>query len=90
MENKIDGCFFCHIKKIYFHGNLVINVCVFLFVFAGGGNSDGELRGSRSGRSARREDPRRHTLSGDQHMYNQGGAPGGILRTMDLEVRNLL
>ncbi|XP_044727819.1 coiled-coil domain-containing protein AGAP005037 isoform X4 [Chrysoperla carnea] len=52
---------------------------------SGGVVSDGELRGSRSGRSARRDDPRRHTLSGDQHLYQPGGTPGGILRTMDLE-----
>ncbi|GLV37739.1 uncharacterized protein CBL_06560 [Carabus blaptoides fortunei] len=55
----------------------------------GGGDNDNEVRGSRSARSGRRDDPRRHTLSGaDQHypsgMSVQQGGP--LSRTMDLEV----
>ncbi|KAF2905879.1 hypothetical protein ILUMI_00291 [Ignelater luminosus] len=47
------------------------------------GENEGEIKSSRS-RSARREDPRRHTLSGDQH-YTMAGQGGPLSRTMDLE-----
>ncbi|KAF5283748.1 hypothetical protein FQR65_LT02642 [Abscondita terminalis] len=52
---------------------------------SGGGRSEneGEIKSGRS-RSARREDPRRHTLSGDQH-YSMAGQGGPLSRTMDLE-----
>lgn len=49
----------------------------------GRGENEGEIKSGRS-RSARREDPRRHTLSGDQH-YSMAGQGGPLSRTMDLE-----
>ncbi|KAK5646907.1 hypothetical protein RI129_005371 [Pyrocoelia pectoralis] len=49
----------------------------------GRGENEGEVKSGRS-RSARRDDPRRHTLSGDQH-YNMAGQGGPLSRTMDLE-----
>uniref|UniRef100_A0A1Y1K8Q5 Actin interacting protein 3-like C-terminal domain-containing protein n=1 Tax=Photinus pyralis TaxID=7054 RepID=A0A1Y1K8Q5_PHOPY len=49
----------------------------------GRGENEGEVKSGRS-RSARRDDPRRHTLSGDQH-YNMSGQGGPLSRTMDLE-----
>lgn len=56
------------------------------FVSGGGrgGDNDGEVRG-RS-RSARRDDPRRHTLGGDQQYSLMSGQGGPLSRTMDLEV----
>lgn len=58
------------------------------FVSGGGrgGDNDGEVRG-RS-RSARREDPRRHTLGGDQQYGLMSGQGGPLSRTMDLEVNS--
>lgn len=55
----------------------------------GGGDGEGEVRSSRSARSGRRDDPRRHTLSGSDPHYPGGmSVQGGPLsRTMDLEVR---
>jgi len=38
----------------------------------------------RRGRSSKRDDPRRHTLSGDQHHNYQPS----LTRSMDLEVSN--
>lgn len=49
-----------------------------------GGDNDGEVRG-RS-RAARRDDPRRHTLGGDQQYSLMSGQGGPLSRTMDLEV----
>ncbi|CAH0557820.1 unnamed protein product [Brassicogethes aeneus] len=37
------------------------------------------------GRNVRREDPRRHTLGGDQHYLTMAGQGGPLSRTMDLE-----
>lgn len=50
-------------------------VCIYPFVLCAGD----ELR---RGRSSRRDDPRRHTLSGDQHHNYQPA----LTRSMDLEV----
>ena len=50
----------------------------------------------RKGRSNRREDPRRHTLSGDHHSAATAAAAFNyqnniaIDRSLDLEVRNLM
>ncbi|XP_057670297.1 coiled-coil domain-containing protein CG32809 isoform X23 [Diorhabda carinulata] len=52
-----------------------------------GGRSDnesGEVRG-RS-RNTRRDDPRRHTLGGDQQYLAMSGQGGPLSRTMDLEM----
>ncbi|CAG9859032.1 unnamed protein product [Phyllotreta striolata] len=46
-------------------------------------NEGGEVRG-RS-RNARRDDPRRHTLGGDQQYLAMSGQGGPLSRTMDLE-----
>lgn len=59
----------------------------FWFIFTGGGRggeNEGEVRG-RS-RAARRDDPRRHTLGGDQQYGLMSGQGGPLSRTMDLEV----
>ncbi|CAG9859033.1 unnamed protein product [Phyllotreta striolata] len=47
-------------------------------------NEGGEVRG-RS-RNARRDDPRRHTLGGDQQYLAMSGQGGPLSRTMDLEM----
>ncbi|KRT83577.1 hypothetical protein AMK59_3874, partial [Oryctes borbonicus] len=47
------------------------------------GENDIEIRG-RS-RNARRDDPRRHTLAGDQQYGGMAGQGGPLARTMDLE-----
>lgn len=72
-----------------FKGTFLLLYCVGVGGGRGGGDNDNEVRGSRSARSGRRDDPRRHTLSGaDQHypsgMSVQQGGP--LSRTMDLEV----
>ncbi|KAK9694511.1 hypothetical protein QE152_g33496 [Popillia japonica] len=50
---------------------------------SGRGENDIEIRG-RS-RNARRDDPRRHTLAGDQQYGGMAGQGGSLARTMDLE-----
>ncbi|KAI4465558.1 hypothetical protein MML48_3g00004092 [Holotrichia oblita] len=58
-----------------------------LFSGSGRGENDIEIRG-RS-RNARRDDPRRHTLAGDQQYGGMAGQGGSLARTMDLErIRN--
>jgi hypothetical protein len=56
-------------------------VCFFI---AGRSDNEGEVRG-RS-RNTRRDDPRRHTLGGDQQYLGMAGQGGPLSRTMDLEV----
>lgn len=87
---------FCKEQKIHkmiknaFINNLCKKNLIYVFLFSGSGRSDndGEVRGSRS-RNARRDDPRRHTLVGDQ-QYSMAGQGGPLSRTMDLEVINNL
>lgn len=65
-----------------------LNFLTFISVLTGrSDNEGGEVR-TRS-RNARREDPRRHTLGGNQDQYfTMSGQGGPLSRTMDLEVRN--
>ncbi|CAH1368289.1 unnamed protein product [Tenebrio molitor] len=51
---------------------------------SGRSDNEGEVRG-RS-RNTRRDDPRRHTLGGDQQYLGMAGQGGPLSRTMDLEM----
>lgn len=61
-----------------------VNYLLLFFLGSGRGENDIEIRG-RS-RNARRDDPRRHTLAGDQQYGGMAGQGGSLARTMDLEV----
>ncbi|KAK9869710.1 hypothetical protein WA026_003449 [Henosepilachna vigintioctopunctata] len=50
-----------------------------------GGRSDNEGEVRSRNRNTRRDDPRRHTLGGEQQYFGMAGQGGPLSRTMDLE-----